>query len=238
MGDPPHSGDVLTAELAKYSLLRNEVWKHIEYYKGHVKHLQLFGGALVGGIGFLLTHTADHLSADTWCLWYIGILGVSIVTNYLILDIADAQFGCLLIAARMATHEEALNAMLKKPVFLWESVFAPRFYALLRPIPGVLSPNWLLRWYASGFAFLVGAVAPIIGFLWLMNRVESAAITSRFLIIVGICWAFFLTSYTIRVTVVNGRVLRRKAEACMRSEIARLSGPLSDSKRQRARECL
>jgi hypothetical protein len=145
--------DVVAILMQKYSLLRQEVWLHIGYFKGHIAKFQLMGSALLAAGAYILSNSKLYPSSENWWVWWLGTTIVPVMCHYLIFDIIESQYAMILLGERLATLEEEINEKVGRQLLIWESLVSPLFWQGLRPMPGVINPDWFL----SLFGFIIAS---------------------------------------------------------------------------------
>lgn len=176
----------------KYSLLRQEGWKYVDYYKSHVRNFQIIGGGLLAVVYYLVEKSVVP-TAQTWWLWWGTCLLVSTVSNYLIMDVADALYALILLGQRMRVLEEQINASLGETLLVWETEVAPRFYSRLLPLPGVVNPNWLLGLFGALIGIAIAVAIPCVGFGMILSSGAARGSVAVIVTILGIATSAVLT---------------------------------------------
>jgi hypothetical protein len=159
----------------KYALLKQEVWAYIGFYKAHVRNLQLIGGAVLAAGVFLLSNPSIHPDGGNWWLWLVGVLSLSALANYLLLDVTDAVYQLVLLGQRMIMIEERVNTLLGRQVLLWESKVVPLFYGPQpAPIGRLVNPSWLFNLYGMVVTLVLAVGVPALCYWYLFTKVSSA----------------------------------------------------------------
>jgi hypothetical protein len=181
------SGDVLKVLLQKYSLLRQEVCLHIGYFKGHVAKFQLMGSALLAAGTYVLAHSSLFPSEDNWWIWWLGATIIPVMCHYLIFDIIESQYAMILLGERLAVLEEEINEKLGRRVLIWDSLVSPLFWQGIRPMPGVLNPDWFLSFFSLIIAFFDAIAVPSLLYflLWRVRNVHSLVMVAAVLCGIG-----------------------------------------------------
>jgi len=171
--------------MQKYSLLKHEICLHIGYYKGHVAKFQLMGSALVAAGAYVLAHAEFLPSAKSWWFWWIGATLVPVMAHYLIFDIIESQYAMILLGERLATLEEELNEHVGRQLFIWESLGSPLFWGPLRPMPGVINPDWFLTFFGLIIALFNALIVPLLLYWMLWLKISSGAPEKRVAVLLG-----------------------------------------------------
>jgi len=176
---------VINLLMQKYSLLKHEVCLHIGYYKGHVAKFQLMGSALFAAGAYILSHTDLLPSAQNWWFWWVGATLVPVMAHYLIFDIIEAQYAMILLGERLATLEEEINGHAGRRILIWESFVSPLFWGVLRPMPGVINPDWFLTFFGLIIALFNALIVPVVLYWTLWKRIGSCALGMRIAVLLG-----------------------------------------------------
>ncbi len=147
------AGEVADILLRKYTLLKQEIFLHIGYYKGHVRNFQLIATAIFGAGAYVASNQKLFPTPDNWWAWWALTTFIPLVSNYLLFDIVETQYATILLGERLATIEEQINELAGKHLLIWESSVSPLFWQTFRPIPGVINPDWFL----GALGFLISA---------------------------------------------------------------------------------
>ena len=139
---PIEAADLL---MRKYVSLHSEVDLQIGFYKSHVRNFQLLASALVAtGALVLSNNLAISLTNDTWVIWYIGLIILTLTANYLFVDILDPQYSLLCLGSRLATIETKLNEILGQRLFIWENGAVAKSYSGVLSYSKILNPSVII----------------------------------------------------------------------------------------------
>lgn len=171
--------------LRKYELLRQELWLHIGFFKGHVTKFQLVGTALLAVGAYVLANKELRPGVENWWVWWLGINIIPIFCSYLAFDLIESQYAIILIDERLATIEDDINSQLGRRVLIWETAVSPLFWQKFRPIPGVINPDWFLGAFGGAFVVFYTFVVPILLYytLWL---VPQLSLLRRAAVLIGV----------------------------------------------------
>jgi hypothetical protein len=165
--------------MKEYTLLRQEIWLHIGFFKGHVTKFQLMGSAILAVGAYVLSNATLFPNHDNWWAWWVGATIVPILCHYLIFDVIGTQYAIILLGERVATLEEELNAYMERRLFIWETLVTPLFWRRFRPMQGVINPDWFLGFFGGVIAVFNSLLVPIFLYavLWKIQP-ESLAMKS------------------------------------------------------------
>ncbi|HEV7516558.1 MAG TPA: hypothetical protein VGR07_09690 [Thermoanaerobaculia bacterium] len=154
--------------MRKYSLLKQEVWLHIGFYKAHVARFQLMGTAILAAAAYVIAHAELLPTQQNWWLWWLATTLIPVMANYLTFDIFESQYAMILLGERMATIEEDINRIVGRRILIWEVFGSPKFWEDFRPVPGVINPDWFLGSLGMIIAIYIEILVPAIlyFFLW------------------------------------------------------------------------
>ncbi|HZF11899.1 MAG TPA: hypothetical protein VFE33_24195 [Thermoanaerobaculia bacterium] len=170
--------------MRKYSLLKQEVWAHIGFYKAHVARFQLMGTAILAAAAYVISNPATVPNNKNWWLWWLATTLFPVMANYLIFDIIESQYAMILLGERMATIEEDVNRIAGCRLLIWETFGAPMFWQSFRPMPGVINPDWFLSSFGLIIATSMAVVIP--SFLYYLLWNVSGGSTRHASVIAGL----------------------------------------------------
>jgi hypothetical protein len=160
--------------MTKFSLLRAEILSQQGHYRDHVRNFQVMSGGLLAGTAYVLAHPELLPSTRLWWAWWLVTSMVPVVANYLIFDVLESQYAMILLAERIATIEEELNAIAGRRLFIWESAISPRFWQGFRPMPGVINPDWFMNIFLGIIITFTNVLLPLslYAILWRSTHVS------------------------------------------------------------------
>jgi hypothetical protein len=174
--------------LRKYALLRQEIWLHIGFFKGHVTKFQLAGTAILAAGAYVLSHVELLPNRENWWVWWFAVTLFPVMCNYLAFDIIESQYAIILIGERLATIEEEINRSVGRRLLIWETMVSPTFWQGIRPMKGVINPDWFLSVFGGMIALSDAVVIPTLLYRILWN-VGANGVWRRAALILGVMLA-------------------------------------------------
>lgn len=128
-----------------------------------------------------------------WTWWWLVTL-ISVIGNYLFLDIFEAQYCVILFGERLSLIEEEINKLAGKRILIWETSGSPWFFGksyLLKGIQkGIVHPDYVLAFYMGLLVLVVTVIAPAYAYYLICKSSEG----QKYLYIEYASWAGFLLS--------------------------------------------
>lgn len=129
---PFSNPEIASILMQKYATLREEELLHITNTKSHVQHIQAFVGISVGIVAFATFAFSSsstslailNLIQDKWEIWVISLFFLTVVTNYLFLDVFESYLSLHAISARLREIESEINKLSGRHLLMWESIGA------------------------------------------------------------------------------------------------------------------
>ncbi len=150
--------------LKKYSLLKEEIWLNNKVYREHTKYFQI----LLTGLLVLFSaawQSKYDVFRELW-FWVVVAALVTTLMNYVAFHVLEEMYSIILLSARMAVLERALNKAVGSNILFWESQLVERLFASKRPLKGIVNPNYVLLWIQGVLGLLVIFAVPTYCFVF------------------------------------------------------------------------
>jgi hypothetical protein len=96
-------------------------------------------------------------------LWFWVVVAALVTTlmNYVAFHVLEGMYSIILLSARMAVLERAINKAVGSDILFWESRLVEELFASKGPLKGIVNPNYVLVWIQGVLGLLVIFAVPI-----------------------------------------------------------------------------